>query len=72
MRLLEKRRTRKAEEERIAAAQAACDHDWKRVQKVRGAVYYTLRCYMLRNPSSTALKYECRKCSKVEWETIED
>jgi hypothetical protein len=70
MRLLAKRRARKAEEERIAAAQAACDHDWKRVEKVKGAVYYTFRCMLLPDRSSTALKYQCQKCGKVEWDAI--
>lgn len=71
MRFLQSRRIRKTEEERIAVVQAACDHDWKRVEKIKGGEYYTFRCAMFRKDSSIALKYQCRKCGKVEWESIE-
>jgi hypothetical protein len=70
MRLLEKRRARKAEEQRVAAIQATCDHDWKRVEKVKGQQYYTFRSALIRDRSSTALKYQCRRCGKVEWESV--
>ena len=43
----------RAEERRIAAVQAACDHDWKVVKTYYGQALF-------RN-----IKYQCRKCGKV-------
>lgn len=71
MKLFAKTRGRKAEELRIAAIQATCDHDWKRVEKVKGGGYYTFRAALIRDHASTALKYQCQKCGKVEWETVQ-
>jgi hypothetical protein len=70
MRLLKKRRARKAKELRIAAIQAACDHDWKWVERVNGEGFHTFRAMLIRDRSSTALKYQCQKCGKVEWKTF--
>ena len=71
MRLLAKRRARKLEERRIAAIQAACDHEWELVEEVEGQDYFTFRGTILPDGSSVGLKYACRKCGKVKWERID-
>ena len=71
MKLFAKRRAREAQERRIAAIQAACDHEWELVEEVEGQDYFTFRCAILPDGSSVGLKYACRKCDKVRWERID-
>lgn len=71
MRLFGKRRARNAEERRVTAIQAACDHEWELVEEVEEQDYGTFRTYIVPDGSSVGLKYVCRKCGKVRWERLD-
>ena len=60
MGLYERWKARGAEGRRIAALQAACDHDWKVIKAYYGQALFR------------HIKRECRKCGKVGFSPVGD
>lgn len=70
--LFGKTRRRRARKRRIAAIQAACDHEWKLIEIFKGEEYQASghgELFYMGSP--TVLKYKCRKCEKARFATFE-
>ena len=62
-----KTRARRAQEQRVIAIQAFCDHEWRLIDAFKGDEYKTFWCMMFRKATPTVFKYQCRKCEKLRF-----